>query len=299
MKNTIYGLQIDMLRLCFEVEDPDLFDHLAKINVGEIHEFYEFYLLRVDGKRFEYVFEIRYEELGENKLFGELRFGINHDDEEANTHISGKRKVWMSISNRVLYTEDEFHYLGFICETLCLELHNITCLDLSLDMSMNIAKYLKKLIRCRDLGVILNGKRIYDRREDRPEIIYTITGNLNRYKYLTVNIKERKAIKDKSRGRTLIAYNKLAEIKNSSGKEYIPELYGNPKRLHRIEIHLNNEELKEYFNKSRKELNWGFIFNEKELFELFYSTLERLIRFELNGKKIEWWDILERNVAGV
>lgn len=299
MKNKIYGINIDMLRLCFEVENPDLFDFIAKLNVGERYEFYEFYLLRLEGKHFEYVYEIRYDELGEDRLFGELRFGINHDDAEANTHTSGNRKVWMALSNRVLYTEDEFHYLSFICDTLCLDFHNITCLDLSLDMSMDIAKYLRRLIRCKRLGVILNGRRIHDRREDRPEIIYTMTGDLNRYKYLTVNIKEKKAIKDKSRGRTLIAYNKLAEIMNSSSKEYISELYGNPKKLHRLEVHLNNEELKEYFNKSRKELNWGFIFNEKELFDLFYYTLERLIRFECDCKKIAWWDILEGAVAGV
>lgn len=40
---------------------------------------------------------------------------------------------------------------------------------------------------------------------------------MNKDKYLTVSIKQ-KAIKDKGKGTTLTAYNKKAEIANSSGK---------------------------------------------------------------------------------
>ena len=44
---------------------------------------------------------------------------------------------------------------------------------------------------------------------------------MNKDKYLTVSIKQKKANKDKSRGATLTAYDKKAEISNSSGKKYI------------------------------------------------------------------------------
>ena len=291
--NKIYGFQIDMLRLCFEVELPELFDHISTFDVGEKINFYDFYLLRIEGKYFEYVFQIRYIDLGEDKLFGELKFGLNKNDVDANTHTNEKRKAWISISNRVLYTKDEFYYLNYIADTLYLTLHNITTIDLALDMSMNISNYLKKLIRCKDFVVILNGKRIKDRKEDRPEITYTMSGNLDRYKYLTLNIKQKKAIKDKSKGLTLTAYDKKAEISNSSEKNYITELYGQPKRLYRLEVHLNNEEIKDYLNKTGEEMNFGTLCNEHFLFGLFYATLESLIRFERNGKKVEWWDVLE------
>lgn len=295
--NKIHGFHIDMLRLCFEITEPAIFDYLATLESAEKADFYDFYLARIEGKHFEYVFEIRYDDLGEEKLFGELRFGINKNEDEANTHTNGTRKAWISISNRVLYSTEEMHYLEYIADVLHLELHNITSLDLCLDMSMNIARYLKRLIRCKDLGVILNGKRIKDRKEDRPEIIYTMSGNLDRDKYLTVNIKEKKAIKDKSRGRTLVAYDKRAEIANSSSKEYISNLYGCPSKLHRLEVHLNNDELKDYFNRTREELNIVTIFNENSLFRLFYSTLESLIRFEKDGKKIDWWTVLEGGIT--
>lgn len=295
--NKIYAFHIDMLRLCFEITEPTIFDYLSTLEPAEKADFYDFYLVRIEGKHFEYVFEIRYDDLGEDKLFGELRFGINKNEDEANTHTNGTRKAWISISNRVLYSTEEMHYLEYIADVLHLELHNITSLDLCLDMSMNIARYLKRLIRCKDFGIILNGKRIKDRKEDRPEIIYTMSGNLDRDKYLTVNIKEKKAIKDKSRGRTLAAYDKRAEIANSSNKEYISNLYGSPSKLHRLEVHLNNDELKDYFNRTREELNIGTIFNENFLFRLFYSTLERLIRFEKDGKKIDWWAVLEGGIT--
>lgn len=295
--NKIHGFHIDMLRLCFEITEPAIFDYLSTLERAEKADFYDFYLVRIEGKHFEYVFNIRYDDLGEDKLFGELRFGINKNEDEANTHTNGTRKAWISISNRVLYSTEEIHYLEYIADVLHLELHNITSLDLCLDMSMNIARYLKRLIRCKDLGVILNGKRIKDRKEDRPEIIYTMSGNLDRDKYLTVNIKEKKAIKDKSRGRTLAAYDKRAEITNSSSKEYISDLYGCPSKLHRLEVHLNNDELKDYFNRTREELNINTIFNENFLFRLFYSTLESLIRFEKDGKKIDWWAVLEGGIT--
>lgn len=285
--NKIHGFHIDMLRLCFEITEPAIFDYLATLEPAEKVDFYDFYLARIDGKHFEYVYEIRYNDLGVDKLFGELRFGINRNDDEANTHTNGTRKAWISISNRVLYTTEEMHYLRYIADVLNLELHNITCLDLCLDMTMNIARYLRKLIRCKDMTVILNGKRVLDRKADRPQIIYTMSGNLDRDKYLTVNIKQKKAIKDKSRGSTLVAYDKRAEIANSSSKDYISDLYGWPSKLHRLEVHLNNDELKDYFSRTGEELNIGTIFNDKFLFRLFYYTLESLIRFERNGKKIE------------
>ena len=291
--NKIHGFQIDMLRLCFEVECPELLEHFATFGPGEKIDFYVFYMLRIEGKHFEYVYEIRYCELGEDKLFGELKYGLNGNEEEANTHTNGKRKAWISVSNRVLYKEDEFHYLGYITDTLSLSLHNITSMDLALDMTMNIARYLKRLIRCKELNVILNGKRITDRKEDRPEIISTLSGNLDRDKYLTLNIKQKKAIKDKSRGSTLAAYDKRAEIANSSDKKYITDLYGQPNKLHRLEVHLNNDEIKDYFNKTGEELTIGTLYNQQFLFNLFYYTLGTLIRFEKQGKIVEWWDVLE------
>lgn len=198
--------------------------------------------------------------------------------------IVPRRKVWLSVNNRVLYT-DELYYIDFISDMLGLELHNITSLDICLDMSKNIPQYLRRLIKDKSLCVILNGKSIKDRQADRPEIIYIRSGNLNKEKYLTVNIKEKKAINDKSKGRTLTAYNKLAEIANSSGKNYINDKYKQPPKIYRLEVHLNNEEIKNYIERTRTELNINTIFNINFIYSLYIDTLNHIIRFEHEGKK--------------
>ena len=290
--NKIYGLHIDMLRLCFECNNIDLINELTNVELGDYFDCFDFYLLRIDGKHFEYVFEIRYYECGISKLYGELRFGINNDKTESNTHFNGKRKIWVSVVNSALYSNEKY-YIDYISDVLGLTLHNITTIDIAMDMIKNISQHLKRLIRNKELTTILNGKRIIDRDEDRTEITYTYSGTLNKDKYLTVNIKQKKAIKDKSKGTTLTAYDKRSEILNSSNKDYIMELYGNPQKLYRLEVHLNNDDVKDYVNTKRIELNLNTIFQPHFLYELYIYTLNSLIRFEYDKyNKISWEKIL-------
>lgn len=281
-----------MLRLCFECDNVDLINELITVEVGDSFDCFDFYLLRIEGKHFEYVFEIRYYECGESKLYGELRFGINKDETESNIHFNGTRKIWISVVNSALYCNEKY-YIDYISDVLSLTLHNITTFDIAMDMSKNIGQHLKRLIRNKELTTILNGKKITDRNEDRPEITYTSSGTLNKDKYMTLNIKQKKAIKDKSKGTSLIAYDKRTEIINSSHKDYIMELYGNPKKLYRLEVHLNNGDIKEYVNSKRLELNLNTIFQPHFLYYLFLHTLNSLIRFEYSrNHKLSWEDIL-------
>ena len=155
--NKVYGLNIDMLRLCYEIKEPYNINIIKTKEVGEEIDFMYFYLRRIQGKHFKFVYEIRYDDMGKDKLFGELRLGINADEEASNIHTNGYNTAWISISNRVLYT-DEIYYLDFIESNLGLELHNITTLDLCLDMSIDIARLIRRLIRNPQITTILNGK---------------------------------------------------------------------------------------------------------------------------------------------
>lgn len=170
-----------------------------------------------------------------------MKFNVSQKAEADNLHENGNPKVWISLNNQTLYTNDQYH-LGFIATKLGLEPHNITTLDLCKDTPFNVGKSVRQLIKDKTVTTILNGKRIKDRDEDRPEITYTTSGSLNKTdKYMTVNIKQKNAIKDKSRGVTITTYDKVAEVQNSSGKDYILNYYGNPKKLYRTEVHLNNQ----------------------------------------------------------
>ncbi|MDL2213903.1 hypothetical protein LJC72_11610 [Bacteroides sp. OttesenSCG-928-D19] len=294
--NKIYGLNLDALRLCYEIKEPYNLHYIKNKEIGETIDFFDFYLLRIDGKYYEYVYQIRYNDLGENKLFGELRFGLSKDNEDANKHSNGNRKAWISLANRVLYN-NELYYLDHIAYNLGLKLHNITALDLCLDMSTDIARQIKKLMRNQDITTILNGKQIFNRKEDRPEITYVYSGDMDRDKYLTVNIKQKKAIKDKSKGTTLLAYNKKAEINNSSGKDYIKNLYQNPSKLHRLEIHLNNEDIKRYMDNNGTELSFYTFVDMDFLFKLFLHSLRSILRFRIGIKEISWIDILTGDIT--
>ena len=75
--NKIYGLNIDALRLCYEVTEPNNINIIKDKEIGEEIDFLYFYLRRIEGKHFKFVYEIRYNDMGKDKLFGELRLGIN------------------------------------------------------------------------------------------------------------------------------------------------------------------------------------------------------------------------------
>ncbi|MDH6343171.1 hypothetical protein M2480_001797 [Parabacteroides sp. PFB2-12] len=291
----IYGLHIDALRLCYEVVEPFHIEALKQVEVGETYdEFETFYLLRIAGKHFDYVYQVRYNEFGENLLFGELRLGINKDAEANNIHTNGCVKAWINVSNRVLYN-DEIHYLDFITCCLGLEVHNITCLDICADVSVNVARRLKRLIRNKNITTILNGCVVRDRSVDRPEITFQTSGDMDRDKYLTTMIKQRKAIRDKSRGTTIVAYDKRAEILNSSKKSYILDCYDNPTSLYRVEVHLNNDEVKDYLKSHVKDEHFHYyslIFNEELLWKIFSYHLHGIIYFKDGNRKIDWADIL-------
>ena len=231
---------MDALTVCFEVENRYHYDRISGLEYGEIYDLYEFQLIRVEGRYYNNVYTIIYMD-GDNQVdFGQLKFNIGKMANPNNLHDNGNPKVWISLNNKSLYTNDQYN-LGFIATKLGLEPHNITTLDLCLDTSFNVSKLLRQHIRNKSITTILNGTKVKDRNADRPEITYTNSGSLNKDKYMTVNVKQRNAMRDKTRGVTLTTYDKLAEIRNSSGKNYILDYYKEPlERLYRTEVHLNN-----------------------------------------------------------
>ena len=234
---------IDAFTVCCQVENSVLFEKIASLQFGESIEFEDFTLTRIDGRYYNYVNTITYNDCGDIKTFGQLKFGLNNGNDEA--HENGKQKAWITVDNVALYSQ-AISYLGYICEILHLNVHNFTTIDLCKDTPFDVSRALHRLYRNKNITTILNGKRITNRDEDRPEISRTLSGSLNKDKYQTIYVKQRNAIRDKSAGVTLKTYDKLAEIRNASEKEYILDYYNNPTKLYRTEVHLNNAEIKEY-----------------------------------------------------
>ena len=287
-------VMIDALTVCFEVENHYHFDRISSLDFGETYDLYEFQLVRIEGRYYDNVYPITYMDDDTEIEFGQLKFNISRGSESDNLHENGNLKVWISLNNQTLYTKDQYN-LGFIAAKLGLEPHNITTLDLCKDTPFNVGKSLRKLIKDKTATTILNGKRVKDRNEDRPEITYTSSGSLNKNdKYMTVNVKQKNAVKDKSKGITLTTYDKAAEVKNSSGKDYILNFYGNPKKLYRTEVHLNNQEVKDYLEGRGLFFNY-YMIDEALLEDMFYHHLNSVIRFEKGKDHITWEDLCGRN----
>lgn len=283
---------IDALTVCFEVENRYHYDRISELEYGDTYDLYEFELMRIEGRYYNNVYSILYMD-GENQIeFGYLKFNLGKMSNPNNLHENGNPKVWISINNKSLYTNDQY-YLGFIATKLGLEPHNITTLDLCLDTPFNISKSLKQLIRDKSITTILNGTKIKNRNEDRPEITYIFSGSLNKDKYMTINIKQRNAIKDKTRGVTLTTYDKFAEIQNSSKKGYILDFYDNPNRLYRTEVHLNNAEIKDYLDNRGLNFNY-YMIDEDQLEDMFFYHLNSIIRFKIGKQDIMWKQLLGR-----
>ena len=288
-------IQIDALTLCYEVEHTYYYDKLSTFDYGECLDMNEFRLYRTDGRYYDNVYVIRLWNGTRDIEWGYLKFNLARGDKDSNTHTNGKRKVWMSLNNETLYTDD-FHFLTYIEQRLGLEFHNVTSLDLCLDTPFSVSPLVKAYLHNKDVTTILNGKRIIDRDEDRPEISYTNSGSLNKQdKYKTVNIKQRNAIKDKSKGITVLIYDKAAEICNASDKQYILDYYGNPKKLYRTEVHLNGEDIKNFVERIGIQYTPLILFDEAVLEAMFFHYLGSVIRFQSRKVDASWEHLLGRS----
>lgn len=288
-------VMIDAFTVCCEVENSVLFDKIHSLEFCESIEFEHFTLTRTDGRYYNHVYSITYNNCGEIKTFGQLKFGLNNGTTEANAHDNGKPKAWITIDNMALYSQS-IGYLGYICEILHLNVHNYTSIDLCKDTPFDVSRALHRLYRNKSITTILNGKRIINRDEDRPEISRTLSGNLNKDKYQTIYVKQRNAIRDKSAGVTIKTYDKLAEIRNASEKEYILDYYSNPRKLYRTEVHLNNSDIKEYLQSHNIDLN-PYMMDNAVLEAMFFDYLNRVIRFQDGKVQITWEQLLGGRTA--
>ena len=288
-------IQIDALTLCYEVEQPYYYEKLRTLDYGDYLDMNEFRLFRIEGRYFDNVYAVHLYNGKRNIEWGYLKFNLARGDEQSNTHTNGQRKVWISLNNETLYTDD-FHFLTYIEQRLGLTFHNVTSLDLALDTPFSVSPLVKAYIHNKDIITILNGRRVVDREEDRPELTYTTSGSLNKQgKYLTINIKQRNAIKDKSKGITVQSYDKAAEISNASDKQYILQHYDNPNRLFRTEVHLNAEDIKNYIERRGIEYTPLILIDEATLEDMFFHFLGSVIRFQSRKVDVSWEHLLGRS----
>jgi len=103
---------LDALTLCYEVETTYHYEELKRIKIDEYYELYDFKLKRINGRYFKNVYTIIFydSDTDKYKSFGHLKFNLNEEnDEKNNLHVNGKPKVWITLENSILYS-DELYY---------------------------------------------------------------------------------------------------------------------------------------------------------------------------------------------
>lgn len=280
---------IDKLKICYRVKEDSILHVLREKPELEIDwERIGFRLVLVEGTHFDFVYQIIYLDYSDNEfsefeyqIMGTVSMGLKSDKDK-----EMKNLAWLRLDNRQFYlkynheTVNRTVYLDYIADVLGLEFNNVTSLDLAVDGGMNFSKRLIQLIRNDSYIPIVNGVRVMDRKTIVEEILYMGIGSLDRIREYNVYIQQKKAKKDKSAGLTMAAYNKLRELDSHSPKDYIKQLYKYPKRLYRLEVRINSESMKAFFNNEHVCFQSDLLYNKDFLWLVFLTFVNRVIRFQ-------------------
>lgn len=275
---------IDELRLCYTAESS-LLEELSSIEFGNWKNYGDFSLFRVVSRHFQYAYDLLYGSTFETRTkVATLRFGHYGGQEQASY-------VYYRIENEVLYNQERLTATLTLPDLLEMTFQHITSIDLARDFKFNVVQRIRKTAKDDAIKVIVNGKAI-DKEKDVAEGMFVFSLNFKKLSNPTIAVKQAKAVKDKTKGLALCGYNKNKEIETASHKGYIKDFYGNPKSLHRLEVHQNNEEIKDFCKSNGIAQDVNLIFNQDFLDNMYDAHLSSLLRFTKGRTKLEWREIL-------
>lgn len=290
------NIVVDKLKLCYNVVDDEIIRHLEECQ-PELYSLYDFDLVRIEGKHFKDTYQIVYNDFDEHSdivphVFGELKINLKSQTDDDSDSENQPKRVWIYVNNYILYSKNKkVVNLPFITDKLGIELNNVTGIEIAIDTNKNVPKRLKSYIRDKDITTILNGKVVLERKEDRPEFEFVHSGDMDRYKYMSVYLKQKKAINNKTNGTVICSYGKLSESKNSN-KKHVLDYYEDPKKLYRLEIRVANENFKKFLEFYKIELIEPLLWNRGFLLEAFEYFFSSVIRFKKDGKNVSIGEIL-------
>ena len=276
---------LDELRLCY-VAEPSLLKEFTDVEFGDWKSYGDFSLFRVVSRHFQYAFDVLYGSVDDNrKKVATLRFG-HYVEKELTSY------VYYRVENEVLYNQALLKTILTLPDMLGITFQHITSIDLARDYKFNVVQKIRKIAKDKEIKVIVNGK-VIDKEKDVREGMFVFSLNFKKLSNPTISVKQAKAVKDKTKGLTLCGYNKNKEIESASNKSYIKDFYGNPKSLHRLEVHQNNEEIKDFCKSNGIAQDVSLIFNQDFLDNMYDAHLSSLLRFTKGRTKLEWREILQ------
>ncbi|MBR5585827.1 MAG: hypothetical protein IKW36_06265 [Alistipes sp.] len=248
-------------------------------------DFDKFSLCRTRGKHHSQHFDVKLYGLGVATMYFD-RYGASDNEPY----------IWLRVDNYILYDKLLLIETLSLTELLDFSFNNYTHLDLARDYLYNIGNRIRILMRNPELTTIVNGKQIKDRNKILNNVTRICNISLDRDGGKSLTIKQSKAIKNKYDGITLDSYDKVNEIKSKSHKQYILNFYGNPKRLHRLEVRLNNDDIKGIAKSLCITLTEDIIFDINKLDAIYLQALHSLLRFTHGRKKLDWEMLFDCNL---
>ena len=277
-------IQIDELKICYTTTTNDLND-LMSIEIGSFIDLFGYRFYRSVSYRYRLYFEV----WEDDEQVAQLKHGLYADLSDP------KQYIYFNISNHILYQPERLKQTLELPDKLGFVFNNYTAIDLAIDSKTNFPSLIKRMIRDKTITTIINGKAIKDRKRLLKGFNFDYSTSLDRLKYPTITIKQKKAITNKQNGITIQAYDKKAEIEQSSDKRYILDFYGQPKRLYRFEVRLHYQELKDYFSKANIESVIDTMSNQELLRDMFFYHLAAVLRFTQKRKKLDWPTLIKCN----
>lgn len=277
---------IDALKLCYMVNVGDL-SRLMELDYGHYDIIENVRLLRVTSQHFAYCFNVLYDTDEDRREVAQLRF-CRYGEKETDIIYT-----FLHVSNSVLYDCKLFDMVLKLPENLGMVFHNITAIDLAKDFTnINPVSLIRKMYKDKSITTIINNKAVRDRKQTIIGLSQTYSISLDRLKNPTISVKQVKALHNKAKGITVCAYNKHAEIEESE-KDYILNYYDNPKKLHRLEVHLNSQEVTDYFKHLGKIQDLTLLADSNFRDDMYFYHLSSVIRFSKGRNPLPWSDLLQ------
>ena len=244
----------------------------------------DFRLYRAEGRFHRHYFHIFTDDY---RRLGDLYF-------ERYASKGNERYLWLKVENSLLYDQSFLKKIDLLSEQWELEFNGFTSLDLARDFGYDVAARIRKMMRREDLAVMVNGREVRDRNKSLKGIHRTCGISLAKDGTKGLTIKQSKAARNKHLGITLDCYDKAEEIENASGKQYISDFYGHRKRLHRLEMRMNCEQIKRACKKSKIRYRLDLITHQESLDAIFIYALQSVLRFRHRRKVLQWEDLFKK-----
>jgi len=219
------------------------------------------YLVRFSATYYEHNFHVYYAGV----YVGELFFG---------SYNKNRPHIYLQVGNELLY--QNINLLYSTEQELNLNLYRLSKIDICLDTNRNVLDAFYALLKDKSITLVVNNKKVCDRKETIANIIHISTGSLN-------NIRKNKQFCLKCNSFEVKGYNKSLEIQES-GKQYIQEAL-KMKKIYRVEVSFSNfRQIKEDFDLlpiDSKTLYYN-LRDQKLLKQIFEKALFRSIHISPN-----------------